>query len=41
MKRLYASIALMFGLTMLSISIHIGEFALILKLLSSFTYTFP
>ena len=41
MKRVYASIALMFGLTMLSISIHLDEFRLILKLLSSFTYTFP
>jgi len=41
MKRVYASIALMFGLTMLSISIYLGEFALILKLLPSFTYTLP
>lgn len=40
-KRVYASIALMFGLTMLSISIYLGEFASILKLLSSFIYTFP
>ena len=41
MKRVYASIALMFGLTMLSIGIYLGEFALILRLLSSFTYTLP
>ena len=41
MNRVYASIALMFGLTMLSISIYLGEFALILKLLSSLTYGFP
>jgi len=41
MKRVYASIALMFGLTMLSISIYLGEFMLIWKLLPSFTYAFP